>query len=74
MRKKYCFFGLITAFTISTTLANVHAFHPNLIAAWTFDEGKGDTTADATGNSHEGTLDGNPNWVDGVNGKDLAMM
>jgi hypothetical protein len=74
MRKKYCLFGLITAFTIFATFANVHAFHPNLIAAWTFDEGKGDTTADATGNGHEGTLVGSPNWVDGVNSKALEIM
>lgn len=74
MRKKHCFLVLIMVFMILAILANVHAFHPNLIAAWTFDEGNGDTTADATGNGHEGTLFGSPNWVDGVNGRALEIM
>jgi hypothetical protein len=34
----------------------------DLVAYWPFDEGGGDTTADATNRGHEGTLNG-PDWV-----------
>jgi len=74
MKKKHCFLSLVTAFAIFAIFTNVQAFHPNLIAAWTFDEGQGETTADATENGHEGTLIGSPTWVDGVNGKALEIM
>lgn len=35
------------------------------IGIWFFDEGEGDTTADASGNENEGTLMEGPSWVDG---------
>jgi len=35
------------------------------IGIWLFDEGKGDTTADASGNENEGKLMEGPSWVDG---------
>lgn len=36
-----------------------------LVAHWKLDEGSGTTAVDATGNGHDGTLIGNPQWTDG---------
>lgn len=36
-----------------------------LVALWHFDEGSGNTTADASGNGNTGTLINNPQWVSG---------
>ena len=36
-----------------------------LVAHWQFDEGSGTTAADSSGNSNDGTLNGNPQWVAG---------
>ena len=36
-----------------------------LIAQWKFDEGSGTVATDSTGNGHDGTLEGDPQWVDG---------
>ncbi len=42
-----------------------------VLGIWLFDEGKGDITADASGNGNDGTLGGGPTWIDGVYGKAL---
>jgi len=34
-----------------------------LVAHWKLDEGSGTTTADATGNGHDGSLEGSPAWT-----------
>ena len=47
---------LITPATPDTT---------NLVGLWEFDEGTGTTAADSSGNSHQGTLEGSPQWVAG---------
>jgi len=44
-----------------------------LVAHWTFDEGKGDTTADISGNGNDATFDGNPQWTQGKFGKGLKF-
>ncbi len=36
-----------------------------LVAHWTLNEGSGDTAKDVTGNGHDGTLIGDPQWTDG---------
>lgn len=41
------------------------------VGMWLFDEGKGDTTADLSGNRYDGTLLNSPKWVDGKFGKAL---
>ena len=40
---------------------------------WLFDEGKGDTVADFSGNGNDGTISGSPKWVDGKFGKALEL-
>ena len=42
-----------------------------VLGIWLLDEGKGDTTEDASGNGNDGTLGGGPTWIDGVYGKAL---
>lgn len=44
-----------------------------LVAHWTFNEGTGDTTEDVTGNGHDGTLIGDPQWTDGKFGGALEF-
>ena len=42
-----------------------------LLVYWPFDEGAGSIVLDATGNGHDGTFNGAPQWVDGKYGKAL---
>ena len=44
-----------------------------LLAQWKLDEGSGTIAADATGNGHDGTLEGNPEWVVGYYGGALQF-
>jgi hypothetical protein len=44
-----------------------------ILGAWLLDEGTGDTTADASGNGHDGTLVGSPAWVMGAFGNALEF-
>ncbi|MHC4110655.1 MAG: LamG domain-containing protein, partial [Planctomycetota bacterium] len=37
----------------------------DLVAHWKLDESSGTTAVDATGNGHDGTIGGNPQWVTG---------
>ncbi len=43
------------------------------IGIWLFDEGSGDTTADASGNENGGKLMEGPSWVDGKFGGGLSF-
>mgnify|MGYP000173928696 CR=1 FL=1 len=43
------------------------------IGVWLFDEGKGDSTADASGKGNKGKLMEKPTWVDGKFGKGLSF-
>ena len=44
-----------------------------LVGAWLFDEGKGTVAEDLSGNELNGTLQGDPKWVDGKFGKALEL-
>jgi len=44
-----------------------------VVGLWLFDEGKGDTTKDSSGNGNDGTLMSKPKWVDGKFGKALEF-
>ena len=45
----------------------------DLVAHWRFDEGSGDVAYDTSGNGHDGTINGAPNWVPGVGGSALEF-
>ena len=40
-----------------------HAVTDGLVAYWAFDDGTGDTASDSSGNGHDGTLMGDPQWT-----------
>ncbi|MFZ2148636.1 MAG: LamG-like jellyroll fold domain-containing protein, partial [Sedimentisphaerales bacterium] len=40
----------------------------DLVGWWRFNEGSGDTASDSSGNGHDGTLNGNPEWAIGPPG------
>jgi Concanavalin A-like lectin/glucanases superfamily/F5/8 type C domain len=44
-----------------------------ILGAWLLDEGAGDTTKDASGNGHDGTLVASPSWVTGYFGNALEF-
>ena len=44
-----------------------------IVGAWLFDENKGDTAKDASGNGNDGTIMGTPQWVNGKFGKALEL-
>ncbi len=44
-----------------------------LIGYWNFDEGRGTTTHDRSGNNNDGTLINGPSWLDGKYGKALSF-
>jgi hypothetical protein len=44
-----------------------------LVAYWPLNEGSGTTAADASGNNHDGTIQGTPTWVDGPPGYGTAL-
>ncbi|MHC4146996.1 MAG: LamG domain-containing protein, partial [Planctomycetota bacterium] len=49
-----------------TTLPVIPIGDPDLIGWWKFDEGHGDTALDWSGHGNEGTLRGDPLWVEGT--------
>ena len=45
----------------------------DLVAHWEFNEGSGSVARDASGNGHDGTIDGTPQWVRGKIGGALEF-
>jgi hypothetical protein len=56
---------LISSVLVLVLVSNVSA---GLVAHWQFDEGSGTSTVDSSGNGHDGTLQGDPQWVAGMIG------
>ena len=48
-----------------------NAADPNLVLWWNLDEGSGNIAYDLSGNGHDGTLNGTPEWVEGYDGYGL---
>ena len=61
-RKLIC---LISSVLVLGLVSNVSA---GLIAHWEFDEGSGTIARDSSGKGHDGTLQGDPQWVAGMIG------
>jgi hypothetical protein len=75
MIAKYLLIGIAVLFTVGTLPTSSYAqIAPNTIAGmWLFDEGKGDTAKDTSGNGNDGTILG-PEWVnEGKIGKALKF-
>jgi len=49
-----------------TTLPAISITDPDLIGWWTFDEGGGNIAIDWSGHGNNGTVVGDPEWVDGT--------
>jgi len=45
----------------------------SMVGQWSFNEGEGDTAYDSSGFGNTGTLEGDPEWTDGVHGKALEF-
>ena len=59
-------FTYLACFVLVLVLfSNVSA---GLVAHWEFDDGSGTNAVDSSGNGHDGTLQGDPQWVDGMIG------
>jgi hypothetical protein len=56
---------LLSSVLVLVLVSNVSA---GLVAHWQFDEGSGTTAVDSSGNGHDGTLLGDPQWVAGMIG------
>lgn len=61
IKKVFCLMALIAC--LGLTMPGPAA--ADLVAWWTFNEGAGAIAVDASGNGHDGTLDGDPTWVAG---------
>lgn len=70
MYKKLFFLALFVA-ALSVTVAN--PARAELIGWWTFDEGSGNTAFDMSGLGNDGTLNGDPVWVEGYFGGGLEL-
>ena len=63
----------LTCLAVATALIPAGAARAELIGWWTFNEGAGTTVADAAGNGHDGTINGNPVWAAGTLGGALQF-
>lgn len=61
----------LTGLLVATSQAKIDP--EDFIGIWKFDEGKGDSVKDASGNDHEGELISNPKWVAGKFGDALEF-
>ena len=62
MKKLLVWYVFIILF-LGLVLPTAHAkIDKHTVAVWLFNEGKGDTIADFSGNGHEGKFEGNPKW------------
>jgi hypothetical protein len=55
-----------------TTVPNVPVGDPDLVGWWKLDEGAGISVVDWSGQGNHGTLQGDPQWVDGIDGIALS--
>ena len=70
MRKGAIAFVAAAALILSATSG---VAQDGLVAYWDFDENSGGTANDRTGNGHDGSLEGDPEWVEGIFGSALRF-
>ena len=71
-RKLICIISFVTVLGMGLTSV-AEAADPDLVAHWRFDETSGTTAFDASGNGHDGTIMGDPQWVPGKLGGALEF-
>ncbi|MCH8219139.1 MAG: hypothetical protein IH892_20455, partial [Planctomycetes bacterium] len=77
MCQNYHHFPLFTLIALALTCSLAWSFDPlgdpDLIAWWTFNEGKGTLAADSSKNGRDATVNGNAQWVPGQYGSALEF-
>jgi len=68
MRRKLIY---LISFVLVLSIAGIAS--ADLVAHWKFDEGSGSVAHDTSGNNHDGTFEGNPQWVAGYFGGALEF-
>jgi hypothetical protein len=69
-----CLGTVLIIFTLHGTLGYADVPKDALIGAWLFDEGKGDTVEDVSGNGNDMSIGGGaPKWVEGKSGKAMEF-
>lgn len=67
-------FGFMIVSLMFTNIANAEFDPKTVVGIWLFDEGKGNTAADASENGNDGKLENNPKWIkDGKFGSALEF-
>jgi hypothetical protein len=56
-----------------STRPSIAVTDPDLLCWWTFDEGVGRNVLDWSGHGHDGSISGEPQWVDGYHGGALKL-
>ena len=72
-KKKLKLLVCALAIGLGVSLANAD-IETGMVAYWPFEEGSGTTTADVTGNGHDGTLEQTPEWDVGPEGLGGALL
>jgi hypothetical protein len=75
MKVRYLLIGVVVLFVAGVLTTSSYArLDPKTIAGmWLFDDNKGNTTADSSGNENNGIFKGSPKWSDGKLGKCLEF-
>lgn len=73
MKKALTFLSLLSISLMFVTQSFAAITMDDAIGVWLFDDGKGDTAADASKNGNKGKLMDNPTWVDGKFGGGLSF-
>ncbi|MHC4228250.1 MAG: LamG domain-containing protein [Planctomycetota bacterium] len=71
-RKLICIISFVAVLGMGL-MSVAEAGDPDLVAHWRFDETSGATAFDASGNGHDGTIMGDPQWVPGKLGGALEF-
>ncbi len=67
MCRKFVYFILVFVIVLTSSV------EADLVGLWRFNEGSGTTVYDLSGNGNDGTLEGNPEWVDTRRGGGIKL-
>ena len=67
MFRQLMYFVVALGMTLASTAS------ADLVGHWKLDDGSGTVAADSSGNGHNGTLQGNPQWIEGLFGMALEF-
>jgi hypothetical protein len=75
MKVRYLLIVVVVLFAdgMLTTQSYAKIDPKTIVGMWLFDEGKGDTAKDSSGNKNDGKFKGDLKWVDGKFGKALEF-